>query len=668
MQRHDVRPRRCGFGFGQTRCELQLESRAARSHLEAVHEPALVSLTHVDARKARDKVTKTHPERPVVRADVPELRTEFLRPHLAPGSPLAVPFLATPRIAHPNQAQSFVRGGHGSRRRDRLGFRDAVLVLLPPLRAQRLGERGLPAHGQTAHLAHVHHRVRVASHDAPRGVAPVRRAAHGELRGGVREEPRPGRVVVDPAQAQGLRRASRQVEQSFRDPPAADGVVRPVCLGVRLFHQRHPQLVPRGARVRGLELVLVRVGFSFSRPSRVRAAEHLRVHAAHGQTRVHHHTPPLAVQEQPEEVRTSDVRARGDGVAGGERLAARREHEAVHEVGPFRDHRERAEEPAVAHGALPHVAGPEPRSARARFGRQPEPRRVEPAPPRRARALGRRRVVGPREKRTTLFFFFFSVVLRFLLREPRHAPRPARVERAALVLAVLEHILDARGDAAVALGHARRGSLGSRVCAFRAGALAVDGRRVRGERRVLKAPPLAGRRRGGHLERVGGPRQRHLARLHLRLKRLRHGRHPAGGVRLWTVGERGGEPLEHIARLRFTRKRVSASVAVAVGSRRRRLRTRRPPREFRLVEIGLRQAFPGRLGGGFGRVRDAEETTDSSAQIASGQPERALRERGVRSRDRAKLADQRVLDDRGRRGGCPATAAAAAVALGGHLR
>mmetsp|Transcript_1957 Transcript_1957/g.8133 ORF Transcript_1957/g.8133 Transcript_1957/m.8133 type:complete len:278 (-) Transcript_1957:281-1114(-) len=196
LQRHDVRPRRGGFGFGQTRIELQLESRAARSHLEAVHEPALVSLTHVDARKARDKVSKTHPERSVVRADVPELRAEFLRPHLAPGSPLAAPLLATPRIAHPNQSKSFVRGGsRRSKRRGRLGFRDAVLFF-PPLRAQRLGERGLPAHGQTAHLAHVHHRVRVASHDAKSIIAPVRRAAHGEPRGGVREEPRPGRVVV----------------------------------------------------------------------------------------------------------------------------------------------------------------------------------------------------------------------------------------------------------------------------------------------------------------------------------------------------------------------------------------------------------------------------------------------------------------------------------------
>ena len=63
----------------------------------------------------------------------------------------------------------------------------------------------------------------------------------------------------------------------------------------------------------------------------------------------------------------------------------------------------------------------------------------------------------------------------------------------------------------------------------------------------------------------------------------------------------------------------------------------------------------------------SEETTDSRAQIASGQPERALRERGVRSRDGAKLANQRFVGDRGRRGGCPGTAAAAAV-LRGHLQ
>ena len=150
-----------------------------------------------------------------------------------------------------------------------------------------------------------------------------------------------------------LRGASGEIEQPFRDVPSADGVVLPVRFRVRLLHDGDPQSVPARATERGREVVqgsaLVDLG-----PRPVGASRDLDGSPRDREARVHDDAAP-----PPAEKKSDEVRAAGGGGGGGGGRRRRRPDDPPRQVLPFRDHRERGEEPAVPDRALPDVRGVE---------------------------------------------------------------------------------------------------------------------------------------------------------------------------------------------------------------------------------------------------------------------------------------------------------------------
>ena len=251
LERHHVPPRRSRRG-ASLGCNLNLESRVAfrryrRYRRDRYRVPALVRFAHVHDGEPAQEVVPAHPERPVVDARVPQLRAQLVSPHLAPRAPLPAPLLPTPRVTdsqQPKRAAGSIA---------RVQFNHLIL-------RDEGSEFCLPTHRGAVKLAYLHHRVRVVTDDADVRVRRVtlRGATHRELGGGVRDEfgPRRLRVEVRFVQFDRLRGAPGEVQKPFRDPPAADGVVAPVALGVRLLDQRHPELVIRGSRVGECEFIV----------------------------------------------------------------------------------------------------------------------------------------------------------------------------------------------------------------------------------------------------------------------------------------------------------------------------------------------------------------------------------------------------------------------------